>query len=71
MRARFVRREGMGDMGLKAPSIVTFLISVVLAVVVLTSYFFGAEIPGLKGNEMWALLTSYTVLVLGCMVRGM
>lgn len=58
-------------MGLKPPSIVTFMSSVVLAVVVLMSYFFGAEIPGLKGNEIWALLLSYLILMIGCIAPGL
>ncbi|WP_246317191.1 hypothetical protein [Hyphomicrobium methylovorum] len=58
-------------MGLKAPGIVTFMISVILTVVVLMSQWFGANIPGLTGNEAWALLASYLILMLGCMVRGM
>lgn len=58
-------------MGLKAPGILTFMISVILAVIVLVSTFFGADIPGLKGNEFWALLTSYTILMLGCLLRGL
>jgi len=40
-------------------------------VIVLMSVFFSAEIPGLKGNELWALLGSYAILMLGCMVRGL
>jgi hypothetical protein len=56
---------------LKAPGIITFMLSVILTVIVLTSKFFGAEIPGLTGNESWAMLASYTILMLGCMVRGM
>lgn len=56
-------------MGLKPPSIITFMVSVILAVIVLMSVFFGADIPGIKGNELWALLTSYLILMLGCMVR--
>lgn len=71
MRAQFKSGEGVRGMGLKAPSIITFMVSVILAVIVLMSVFFNAEIPGLKGNELWALLTSYAVLMLGCMVRGL
>lgn len=71
MRARFKNDEGIRDMGLKAPSIITFMISVVLTVVVLMSSFFGAEIPGLKDNEQWALLLSYGILMLGCLVKGL
>jgi hypothetical protein len=47
------------------------MISVIIVVVVLVSRFFGAEIPGLKDNELWALLGSYTILMLGCLLRGM
>jgi hypothetical protein len=71
MGIRLRSEERVRDMGLKAPGIVTFLISVVLTVIVLTSKFFGANIPGLTGNESWALLASYCILMLGCMVRGM
>lgn len=71
MRVRFRSEEGVHEMGLKAPGIIIFMLSVILTVIVLTSKFFGAEIPGLTGNESWALLASYTILMLGCMVRGM
>jgi hypothetical protein len=71
MRVRFRSEEGMRDMGLKAPGIITFMLSVILTVIVLTSKFFGADSPGLTGNESWALLASYSILMLGCMVRGM
>lgn len=71
MRMRFRSEEGVRDMGLKAPGIITFMLSVILTVIVLTSKFFGAEIPGLTGNESWAMLASYMILMLGCMVRGM
>jgi hypothetical protein len=71
MRVRFRSEEGVRDMGLKAPGIITFMLSVILTVIVLTSKFFGADIPGLTGNESWALLASYSILMLGCMVRGM
>jgi hypothetical protein len=56
---------------LKAPGIITFMLSVILTVIVLTSKFFGADIPGLTGNESWARLATNTILMLGCMVRGM
>jgi hypothetical protein len=71
MRVRFRSEDGVHDMGLKAPSIITFMLSVILTVIVLTSMFFGAEVPGLKGNESWVLLGSYAILMLGCMVRGL
>jgi len=64
-------QEGAGDVGLKAPGIITFMLSVILTVIVLVSRFFGAEIPGLTGNEFWALLLSYSILMLGCLLRGL
>ena len=71
MRMRLKGKEGVGDVGLKAPGIITFMVSVILAVIVLVSTFFGADIPGLKGHEFWALLLSYGVLMLGCLLRGL
>ena len=71
MRVQLRRQEGVGDMGLKAPGIITFMLSVILAVIVLVSTFFSADIPGLKGNEFWALLMSYSILMLGCLMRGL
>jgi hypothetical protein len=71
MRVRLRSEDGVHDMGLKAPSILTFTISIILTVVVLMSKFFGAEIPMLTGNESWAMLLAYTILLLGCLIRGM
>ncbi len=71
MRVRMTSQEGAGDVGLKAPGIITFMLSVILTVIVLVSRFFGAEIPGLTGNEFWALLLSYSILMLGCLLRGL
>jgi hypothetical protein len=62
---------GVGHMGLKAPGILTFTLSIVLTVTVLIVKFFGAEIPILQGNEFWALLLAQIVLVLGCIMRGL
>lgn len=58
-------------MGLKAPGILTFMLSVIITVVVLVVTFFGADIPLLKGNEFWALLVAQIILVLGCIMRGL
>ena len=58
-------------MGLKAPGILTFMVSVVLTVVVLIMKFFGAEIPLLVGHEFWVLLAAQVILVLGCIMRGL
>ncbi len=71
MAIRLASQEGVRTVGLKAPGIITFMLSVILAVILLVSKFFGAEIPGLTGNEFWALLVAYTILMLGCLMRGL
>jgi hypothetical protein len=58
-------------MGLKAPGILTFMVSVVLTVVVLIMTFFGAQIPYLVGHEFWVLLVAQVILILGCIMRGL
>ena len=58
-------------MGLKAPSILTFMVSVILTVCVLVVKFFPAEIPILMGHEFWALLAAQVILVVGCLFRGL
>lgn len=60
-------------MGLKAPSIVTFMLSVILTVVIVVVHFFDADIPFLKApsTHFFALLFAQLILVLGCMLRGM
>ncbi|MGE5512887.1 MAG: hypothetical protein ACM31O_16735 [Bacteroidota bacterium] len=58
-------------MALKAPGILTFMLSVILAVCVLIVRFFGASIPLVNGNEFWFLLLAHIILVLGCIMRGL
>ena len=58
-------------MVLKAPGILTFMVSIVLTVTVLIMKFFGAEIPFLIGNEFWVMLLAQAILVLGCVMRGL
>ena len=58
-------------MGLKAPGIITFMLSVILTVTVLIIKFFGAEIPFVTGNEFFALLLAQVILVFGCIMRGL
>lgn len=58
-------------MVLKAPGILTFMLSVILTVVVLVAMFFGADIPLLQGHEFWALLAAQIVLIMGCIMRGL
>ncbi len=57
-------------MGLRAPGILTFILSIVLTVVVVLMKFFSAEIPLLTGQEFWVLLVAQLILIIGCMVRG-
>ena len=56
-------------MALRAPGILSFMLSVILTVIVLVSYFFAAEIPFLQDvhNQFWALLMSQLILVVGCL----
>jgi hypothetical protein len=58
-------------MVLKAPGILTFMLSVILTVLALVTAFFSAEIPLISGQEFWVILTSQMVLVLGCVMRGL
>jgi hypothetical protein len=58
-------------MGLKAPGILTLMVSVILTVVVLIMKVFGAQIPFFNGNEFWVLLAAQVILVLGCTMRGL
>ena len=58
-------------MALKAPGIITFLISIILTVTVLISRFFNAEIPFLQNNEFWALLFAQALLLLACLSRAL
>lgn len=58
-------------MGLKAPSLITFMLSVIVTVIALVSAFAGAEIPVLKGNEFYAVLLAQLVLALGCVTEAL
>jgi hypothetical protein len=59
-------------MGLKAPGILVFLISIVLAIAALVSRF-GATIPFLTGDtsQFYGVLLAYLILALGCTMRGL
>jgi hypothetical protein len=60
-------------MALKAPGILVFTLSIVLALAVLFSRFFGATIPYLTGDttQFYAMWGAYLVLLLGCIMRGL
>jgi hypothetical protein len=68
-----VGQGGVSDMGLKAPGIVTFMLSVILTVTVLIVHFFGADVPLLKdtATHFYALLIAQLILVVGCIMRGL
>lgn len=65
-----VSHKGTELMALKAPGILTFLISIVLVVCVLMIKFFGASVPMLNGHEFWGLLIAHMILVMGCLMRS-
>ena len=60
-------------MALKAPGILIFLLSIVLALAVVVAKAFPALLPLLSGAtvQFYALLAAYAVLVLGCIMRGL
>jgi hypothetical protein len=55
-------------MGLKAPGILTFTLSVVLVVCAAGSKYAQAHLPLITGNEFPMLIFAWLVLVVGCMV---
>ncbi len=64
--------HGEATMGLKAPGILTFMISVILTVAVLFVWFFDAKIPLLEGPGLLVgLLLAQVILILGCTMRGL
>ncbi len=60
-------------MALKAPGILSFLLSIALALAVLLAKAFPALVPLLSGAnaQFFALLAAYALLVLGCVMRGL
>lgn len=60
-------------MALKAPGILIFLLSIVLALAVLFAKFFDATVPllGREVQQFYGLLLAYVILVLGCIMRGL
>jgi hypothetical protein len=70
--ARGQEREGRA-MALKAPGILIFLVSMIVALAVLFARYFGATVPFLTGDatQFYAMLGAYVVLVLGCIMRGL
>lgn len=58
-------------MALKAPGILTYMLSVILTVLALVTYFSGALIPYITGQEFWVLVVAQIVLIFGCIMRGL
>ena len=58
-------------MSLKAPGILTFLVSIIIVVAVVMIKFFSASVPLLNGHEFWGLLVAHAILVAGCLMRSM
>ncbi len=58
-------------MGLKAPGILTFTLSIILVVIAAGSKYAQAHLPLINGNEFPLLILAHRVLVLGCMMRGL
>ena len=58
-------------MVLKAPGILTFMLSVILTVLALATRIFGASILYISGNELWVILLAQVILVFGCIMRGL
>jgi hypothetical protein len=60
-------------MALKAPGILTFLLSIIVALAVLFAKFFGASVPLLTGEttHFYGMLAAYVILLFGCIMRGL
>ena len=58
-------------MGLKAPGILTFTISIILVVIAAGSKYAQAHVPLVNGREFVLVILAHLVLVVGCVVRGM
>ena len=60
-------------MGLSTPSLITFLVSFIVAMAVVFARYFGAAIPGLTSEALQfaGLFVAYLILVMGCLFRGL
>ncbi len=60
-------------MALKAPGILTFLLSIIVALAVLFAKFFGASVPLLtrETTHFYGMLAAYVILLFGCIMRGL
>jgi hypothetical protein len=75
MNMRCVLDDAEGEtlimMFLKAPGILIFLVSIILALAVFYSRYFGTDVPFLTGeaSQFYVLFAAYAILVLGCIMR--
>ena len=60
-------REWRSNMKYNAPTQITFIIALVLAIVAVLSRF--VAIPNVSVNAFWILLIAYVVLAIGCVFR--
>lgn len=60
-------------MGLSSPSLITFLLSFIVAMAVLFAKYFGAAIPGLtsEGMQFAGMFIAYLLLATGCLIRNL
>jgi hypothetical protein len=58
-------------MGLKAPGILTFTLSIILVVIAAGSKYAQAHLPIVNGNEFAIVVLAFFVLIIGCVVRGL
>ena len=56
-------------MALNAPAFVTFLVSLILAVLGVLAIF--VTLPVVSGYAFWFVTAGYVVLALGCIMKGM
>jgi hypothetical protein len=60
-------------MAIKAPGILTFLLSLILALAALVARLAPGALPLLAGGtrQFYTMLAAYVVLLLGCTMRGL
>jgi hypothetical protein len=59
----------MNSLNLSAPTLVTFLVSLALAIIALIGHF--AKIDFITLYHFWIAIVAYVLLAIGCLVKGM
>ena len=59
----------MNSLNLSAPTIVTFLISLALAIIALIAHF--VKIDFITLYQFWIAIAAYVLLAIGCLVKDM